>query len=94
MSQGVTDDDWRLQGQERFLTGATLHWRAWHQPSPNWDHDHCVFCWAKFADRAAAADVLREGYTTDEECHWVCASCAADFAKRFKLALIGGPAAT
>jgi hypothetical protein len=94
MSQQVTDDDWRLQGQERYLSNATLFWRSWQQSRPNWDHDHCSFCWAKFLDRDDAPDVLREGYTTDDAYRWICASCAADFAARFKFTLIGGPAAT
>ncbi|HVT89361.1 MAG TPA: hypothetical protein VHD56_10950 [Tepidisphaeraceae bacterium] len=94
MSQQVTDDDWRLQGQERYLSNATLFWRSWHQSRPNWDHDYCSFCWAKFMDRQDVSDVLREGYTTDDEYHWVCADCAHDFAPRFKFMLVGVPAAT
>lgn len=94
MSQGITDDDWRLMGQERFLSGATLYWRVWHETRPRWDHDHCAFCFEKFMDRADVPDVLREGYATDDEYRWVCAGCASDFADRFKLKLIGGPAAT
>jgi hypothetical protein len=74
MSQQVTDDDWRLQGQERYLSNATVYWRPWHQSRPNWDHDPCFFCWAKFMDRADVQDVLREGYTTDDEYHGSAAS--------------------
>ncbi|HEX8522435.1 MAG TPA: hypothetical protein VF669_09275 [Tepidisphaeraceae bacterium] len=94
MSQKVTDDDWRLLGQERYLSAATLFWRAWHETRPGWDHDHCEFCNAKFMDREGVADVLREGYTTDDGYRWVCAGCASDFAERFKFKLVGGPAAT
>jgi hypothetical protein len=94
MSQQVTDDDWRLQGQERYLSGATLYWRVWHGTRAGWDHDHCEFCFTKFMDRADVPDVLGEGYTTDDEYRWVCAKCAADFAARFKFKFVGGPAAT
>jgi len=94
MSQRFTNDDWRLQGQERYLSRATLFWRAWHQSRPNWDHDHCAFCRAKFLGRGDVPDVLREGYTTEDEYHWVCGDCARDFAPGFKFTLIGGPAAT
>ncbi|HTL28028.1 MAG TPA: hypothetical protein VL282_02355 [Tepidisphaeraceae bacterium] len=80
MSQDVKDDDWRLRGQENWLSGATLYWRAFHETRPGWDHDHCEFCWAKFLDADNVPDVLREGYTTENEDRWVCATCAADFA--------------
>ena len=93
MSQ-ATNDDWRLLGQERYLSNATLFWRAWHRSRPNCDHDHCTFCWEKFMDRDDVPDVLRGGYTTDDEYHWVCANCARDFAPRFNFKLVGGPAAT
>ena len=66
------DDDWRLQGQEKYLFGATLlrkRYKAW---SEDWDHDHCEFCWAKFMDPSSSIDaaqfiadnpeVLIEGY--------------------------------
>jgi hypothetical protein len=94
MSQQIPNDDWRLQGQERYLANATLFWRAWHQTRPHWDHDHCSFCSAKFMDRDDVANVLREGYTTDAEYYWVCRECARDFASRFKFTLVGGPGAT
>lgn len=93
MSQGATDDDWRLAGQESFLSGATLYWRVWQETRPGWDHDHCEFCNAKFMDRTDVANVQHEGYATDDEYRWVCAGCASDFVSRFQLKLIGGPAA-
>jgi hypothetical protein len=94
MSQQINDDDWRLRGQEDVLAGATLYWRAWHQTRPRGDHDHCEFCWAKFMDRDDVPDVLRAGYTTDDEYRWVCTRCAADFADRFQFKLVAGPTAT
>lgn len=93
MPTEITDDDWRRTGQERYLTGATLFWRAWHETRPGWDHDHCDFCWAKFMDCDDVPAALRSGYTTDDEHTWVCAGCALDFAARLKLKLIGGPTA-
>jgi hypothetical protein len=94
MSQQPTDTDWRLQGQEKYLSDARLFWRRWSETRPGWDHDHCEFCWAKFMDRNDVPGILREGYTTDDEYHWICAGCAADFATRFGFTLVGGPAAT
>ena len=76
-------DDWRLTGQERYLRGATLVRKRWVAPRPEWDHDHCAFCWAKFPHE------VEEGYTTTEAhpsgagYHWICEPCFGDFAERF-----------
>jgi len=92
MSNSVTDGDWRLQGREQFLSNAILYWRDWHEKYAGSDHDHCEFCFAKFMDREDITDVLREGYTTEDQHRWVCANCAGDFAESFKFKLVGGPA--
>lgn len=76
----VDESDWRLQGQETYLTGVTLYRRTWTQYAPHWDHDHCEFCWAKFS---AASDDLRDGWATDDEYRWICDTCFADFRDRF-----------
>jgi hypothetical protein len=75
-------DDWRLTGQERYLTGATFEWADWHSPRPGWDHDHCEFCFAKFAG-PELADTLHTGFTTADRSRWVCQQCFADFRERF-----------
>ena len=75
-------DDWRLTGQERYLAGAVLGWADWHPPRPDWDHDHCEFCWAKFAG-PEQHDVLHAGYTTADRHRWVCPQCFEDFRERF-----------
>lgn len=93
MFQSVTDDDWRLRGQERYLANATLFWRPWRQSRLGWDHDHCAFCWVKFAEFDLPG-ILHEGYTTDDEYYWVCGHCAKDFGNRFKFTLVGGEAQT
>lgn len=93
-------DDWRLGGQESYLRGASLVWRRYRARSETWDHDHCVFCWAKFLDpefsefyrRQAAEhpDIQVEGYTTTAEhehgadYHWICKLCFDDFAEHFQ----------
>ena len=46
--------DWRLRGQERYLTGREFVWREYTAPRPDWDHDHCEFCWAKFSGSGEA----------------------------------------
>jgi hypothetical protein len=79
----MTDkDDWRLQGQEEYLKGVTLYWRAYTRHSEGWDHDHCAFCWTKFMVEGHP-DVLHEGYTTEEGYHWICKKCFEDFRNMF-----------
>lgn len=73
-------DDWRLTGQEEFLRGASLYHRIWEPPSPQWDHDHCLFCWAKFSELDGT---LREGYVTQDDRHWICPECFHDFKTMF-----------
>jgi len=75
-------DDWRLQGQEKYLKGATLSWKAYVRPSESWDHDHCEFCWEKFMG-GETPDNLHEGYATADNYRWICARCFADFADMF-----------
>ncbi len=75
-------NDWRLAGQERYLKGVTLIWKNYRQPSDSWDHDHCSFCWAKFAE-IDEPNALREGYTTSDDYHWICQKCFIDFQDLF-----------
>ena len=91
-------EDWRLMGQERFLAGVTLVWKDYHAPRPDWDHDHCAFCQAKFMDRSDVPDTLPSGYAAQaaspeaqDDYHWVCGDCAHDFTQRFGWKVIGGP---
>lgn len=73
--------DWRLRGQERYLFGVTLSKSTYRQRCERWGHDHCEFCWRKFSAREGD---LREGYSTQDEYHWICEQCFADFRDRFQ----------
>ncbi len=75
-------NDWRLTNQLSYLKGVEMTWRKYEAPRPDWDHDHCEFCWAKFADRSEP-EILSEGFVTSEE-QWVCASCYEDFNDLFE----------
>jgi hypothetical protein len=75
-------NDWRLTNQERYLKEATLVWRSYVPASPENDHDHCEFCFAKFMQNYP--DTLREGYSTPDQYRWVCKQCFDDFADLFK----------
>lgn len=73
-------DDWRLQGQERFLKGVTLCRKKYTPYRDDWDHDHCAFCGKKFSEQQ---DDAHEGFATEDSYHWVCDVCFADFRQRF-----------
>ena len=78
----VTPDDWRLTGQERFLQGRTWTFKAYRKSRPDWDHDHCNFCQAKFIE-PGTQDVLSEGFSTQDDYYWICRGCFDDFKVRF-----------
>ncbi len=78
----VDDSDWRLTGQERYLMGSTLYRQRWTQTREHWDHDHCEFCWAEFAD-SDDPEILHEGYTDTKQYRWICSTCFEDFRDRF-----------
>ena len=77
-------EDWRLCGQEDYLKGVTLQRKRYLRYSSTWDHDHCEFCWAKFAEEDLIPDALHEGYATEDNYHWVCESCFEDFKEQFE----------
>jgi hypothetical protein len=81
----VDTNDWRLQGQERYLKGVTLTLRKYERyaPNPSWDHDHCEFCGAKFMVEDVP-DVLHEGYCTADQYRWICVGCFTDFREHFE----------
>lgn len=79
--------DWRLQGQEGYLQGATLRRAAYRPYREGWDHDHCEFCFSKLAVQGGDAT---EGYVTDDGYRWICEGCFADFKERFAWKLANG----
>jgi hypothetical protein len=79
-------EDWRLQGQERFLIGATLSRKKYKKYRSDWEHDHCEFCSKKFSEQP---DDTNEGYVTPDGYHWICDECFADFKDRFKWKVVG-----
>jgi hypothetical protein len=52
------------------------------QRAPDWDHDHCSFCWTTFTEERDP-DTLQVGYATADRFHWVCPACYEDFRERF-----------
>ncbi len=79
-------NDWRLQGQEKYLKGVTLQKKTYKQFRDGWDHDHCEFCGAKFTENTPGT--LHEGYTTQNNYHWICDPCFTDFNELFEWKVI------
>jgi hypothetical protein len=73
-------DDWRLHGQERYLTQVELYFSTYETYSDEWDHDHCEFCSGKFATQGGD---FTDGYTTKDQYHWICGQCFRDFKSIF-----------
>ena len=82
------DSDWRLSGQGEDLLGVTLCWRTYDSAVTGTDHDHCEFCFAKFAMTDHIPDALHAGYSTPDAYRWICAECFSDFKERFRWTLI------
>ena len=82
-------DDWRLNGQEKYLKGRSFFFRSYFTYQDTWDHDHCEFCHKKLS--LTEADALTMGYVTDDYYHWVCATCFEDFKGDFMFSLSDEP---
>ena len=74
-------EDWRLQGQEKYLQNAELALEKYKKYREDWDHDHCEFCSAKFSEDIP--DTFNEGYTTLDNYRWICENCFNDFKEKF-----------
>jgi hypothetical protein len=79
----IDKNDWRLQGQEKYLKGVTLYLKKYMENSDTWEHDHCEFCWVKFS-HAGLPDDLDEGYATKDNHHWICKRYFGDFKDIFQ----------
>ena len=76
--------DWRLNGQEKYLSGVNLirHRYRRYPNNPAWDHDHCEFCQETFMVEDAHG-ALHVGYTTEDDYRWICDSCFGEFKNQF-----------
>lgn len=73
-------NDWRRQGQERYLMKVKLVPKEYHPHSTEWDHDHCEFCGAEFSLRDGD---LKKGFSTEDNYRWICNDCFEDFKDEF-----------
>ena len=76
----IEQDDWRLHfgNKPEFYASLTWSFKKWTQTRPHWDHDHCEFCQIKLSD-SEIDEVMHEGWTDNDEYHWICATCFNDF---------------
>jgi len=80
-----TKDDWRRQGQEKYLKGVNFVFKDYQPYRIGWDHDHCEFCGAKFS---LNGDDLKKGYSTEDSYRWICGDCFNDFKEEFNWQVI------
>jgi hypothetical protein len=85
MSNHQPNEDWRRQGQERYLKGKRLRYCRYTPPSERWDHDHCAFCFTKIS---VFPGDINEGYCTEDGYHWICKDCFEDFNKEFEWVVV------
>ena len=78
-------DDWRLNGQERYLFRKRLVKKAFKALGYH-DHEHCDFCWDKISEYDGD---LNFGYcNTEDEHHWICETCYNDFKDMFEWTVV------
>ncbi len=85
--------DWRLTNQEKYLKGVALRMSRFKVRAgrPDWDHEHCEFCWAKIVEekrKQAGDDLLIEAYATEDGARWVCPQCFSDFRGMFQWTVV------
>lgn len=81
----IEQDDWRLNfgNTPEFYASLTWSFKKWTQTRPDWDHDHCDFCQTKISD-SEIDQAVNEGWTDNDENHWVCAPCFKDFKDMYR----------
>ena len=87
MTEIIKPDDWRRQGQEKYLNGVKLVLRNYLPNRSEWEHDHCEFCGATFSQNNSD---LKRGYSTEDKYHWVCEDCFNDFLHEFNWIVVEG----
>ncbi len=73
----IENNDWRILYQGEYLKNKTFYFHVF-EPKGNNDHEHCQFCTEKFG-----VDYTKAGYSTMDDCYWVCEECFEDFKEMF-----------
>ncbi len=81
INNNISNDknDWRFQGQDKYLMNVQLMFSKFDNSVR--DHNHCDFCSEKFSE---LEEDLHEGYCTLDKYHWICEKCFNDFKDMFK----------
>ena len=74
-------DDWRIFDQPDYLYKAVCEKRKYTKYSETWDHEHCVFCWAKISEYEGD---IHECYHAIDADVWICEACFDDFKDMFQ----------
>ena len=87
----IENNDWRLQGQEKYLTGVKLIRTPFTPLSKTWDHEHCEFCMKKPEDNKeqkfyCTLDNYR--WICEDKHTWICPECYEDFKEMFRWELL------
>ena len=77
-------DDWRLTNQLDYLFRKKIK-KCNFSDFPEKDHEHCSFCWDKFGHDE---DLIKDGYCTEDNYHWICNSCFEDFKIMFEWKIV------
>lgn len=73
-----------------WLKGVRLKREMYKPSTPNWGHDSCEFCFAKFAEKEEVPDALHEGYASKDipkrkdGYYWICENCFKEFRNTYK----------
>jgi hypothetical protein len=62
------EQDWWIDNCKQ-IAGVKLCRKKYSAPRKDWDHDHYMACWAKFAD-LDGPEIAHEGYATTAESEW------------------------
>ena len=74
----ISKDDWRLTGnQANYMHGELLRFGPYKPRKKGFEHDHCEFCFRRFAS-AERQNFCSEGFFTEDK-RWICETCYDDF---------------
>lgn len=74
-------NDWRLTGQEEYLSNVELKKIDQEEIKNKNDlwHEHCEFCMESISNKYG-----QDVYSTTDEYRWICKKCFNDFKEKFK----------
>jgi hypothetical protein len=81
------ETDWRYDNAKKH-DGAVVSWCLYKSPRADWDHDHCIGCWRKFAEASDPPEILDAGYKTEDD-EWVCPECFSDLRDQLHWTVVG-----